>query len=71
MKQVTSRDTLICAAVTNDIRLADGTIGELALFIVGVTDGIGLADRAVGVAASLLVGTCDDDCSDGFVGGAG
>jgi hypothetical protein len=62
---------LICAAVTDDVRLADGTIGEPALFIVGVTDGIGLADRAVGVPASLLVGTCDDDRGNGLVGGAG
>lgn len=61
----------ICAAVTDGDDadgLADGTVGEPALFIAGVTDGVKLADRAVGVPALLLVGACDND---GLVGGAG
>ena len=65
---------MICAAITDDgddDGLADGTIGEPALFIMGVTDGEELADRTVGVPASLPVGACDDDGGDGLVGGAG
>jgi hypothetical protein len=60
----------ICAAVT-DGDDADGTIGELVLFIAGVTDGVDLADRAVGVPASLLVGVCDDGGGDGLAGETG
>lgn len=59
----------ICAAVTDDDEdgLADETIGEPALVVVGVTDGVELADREVGVPV-LLLG--DDDGGDALVGGA-
>ena len=74
MKPSLGARALICAAVTDDDDadgLADGTIGEPALFIAGFTDGVELADRAVGVPAPLLVGVCDDSGGDGLVDGAG